>query len=146
LYIKPHIPPTQALKLNPSEFTWKRAHGAYDEERHVIEVSAQIEYGIETKADEPVAYSLRVHLMGQFQVDEARFDKGKIDKWARVNAPFILYPYLREHVFALTARAGFNPVLLPLLELPTLKIEPQLSMPAVAEVPPEPSSPKVGAR
>ncbi len=32
----------------------------------------------------------------------------------------ILQPYLREHVFALTARAGFQPLILPLIEVPTL--------------------------
>ena len=123
LYIKPHLPPNQRLGANPDEFTMKTAHTAYDEERHVIEVGSQVEYAIETKADQVAPYSLRVHIMGQFRVDESQFDKAKIDAWARINAPYILYPYLREHVFALTARAGFEPLLLPLLELPTIKIE-----------------------
>jgi preprotein translocase subunit SecB len=124
LYIKPHKPhkpPNQQIGANPYEFTLKTAHTAYDKERHVIEVGAQVEYGIETKTDEVVPYSLRVHIMGQFRVDETQFDKAKIDAWARINGPYILYPYLREHVFALTARAGFEPLLLPLLELPTIK-------------------------
>ncbi len=104
--------------------------------RHVIEVGVIIEYGIETKPDEVVPFALRVHIMGQFKVDESTFDKAKIDKWARINAPYILYPYLREHVFALTARSGFDPVLLPLVELPTIKIErkpPVVETPIVAE-------------
>jgi preprotein translocase subunit SecB len=122
LYIKSNVPLNQRLKVAPSNFRMKTAHTAYDDERHVIEVGVQIEYGIETKPEEVVPFALRVHLMGQFQVDESQFKKEKIETWARINAPFILYPYLREHVYALTARAGLDPVLLPLMELPTIKM------------------------
>jgi len=123
LYIKSHTPPNQRLGINANELILKSSHTDYDEERHVIEISAQVEYGIETKPGEAVPYSLRVHIMGQFQIDESGFGKDKIDLWARVNAPYILYPYLREHVFALTARSGFDPLLLPMVLLPTLKID-----------------------
>jgi preprotein translocase subunit SecB len=121
LYIKSHVPPNQRVKVDSGNFILKTAHSSYDEGRHVIEVSVIIEYGIETKPDEIVPYALRAHIMGQFRVDEEKFKKEKIDKWAQINAPYILYPYLREHVFALTARGGFDPVLLPLVELPTVK-------------------------
>src|ERR1700731_767258 len=82
LYIKPHIPPNQRLKVDAANFLMKTAHSSYDEERHVIEVGAQIEFGIETKPDEVVPFSMRVHIMGQFQVDETDFKKEKIDTWA----------------------------------------------------------------
>src|SRR6266496_6086773 len=114
LYIKSHVPPNQRVQVDSANFILKTAHSSYDEAQHVIEVGVIIEYGIETKPDEVVPFALRAHIMGQFKVDESTFEKAKIDKWARINAPYILYPYLREHVFALTARAGFNPVLLPL--------------------------------
>jgi preprotein translocase subunit SecB len=136
LYIKSHIPPNQRVTVDSAKFILKTAHSSYDEVRHVIEVGSIIEYGIETKPDEIVPYSLRAHIMGQFKVDEAQFKKEKIDLWARINAPYILYPYLREHVFALTARSGFDPVLLPLVELPTVKIQqppPIVETPIVAE-------------
>ncbi len=146
LYIKSHVPPNQRVQVDSANFILKTAHSSYDEAQHVIEVGVIIEYGIETKPDEVVPFALRAHIMGQFKVDESTFEKAKIDKWARINAPYILYPYLREHVFALTARAGFNPVLLPLLELPTIKIERHPAAPSVPEAPPEPSAPKIGAQ
>jgi preprotein translocase subunit SecB len=136
LYIKSHVPPNQRAQVDSAKFILKTAHSSYDEVRHVIEVGAIIEYGIETKADEVVPYELRAHIMGQFKVDETHFKKEKIDLWARINAPYILYPYLREHVFALTARGGFDPVLLPLVELPTIKFvrpPPVVETPTVAE-------------
>src|SRR4051812_27472557 len=123
LYIKAHTPPNQRLGVNADEIIFKSSHTDYDAERHVIEIGAQVEYGIETKPDEVVPYSLRVHIMGQFKIDEAVFGREKIDLWARINAPFILYPFLREHVFSLTARSGFDPLLLPLVLLPTVKVE-----------------------
>jgi len=135
LYIKSHVPPNQRVKANPENFIMKTAHSAYDEASHLIEIGVIIEYGIETKPDEVIPYSLRAHIMGQFKVDETKFKKEKIDLWARINAPYILYPYLREHVFALTARGGFDPVLLPLVELPTIKFvrPPVVETPTVAE-------------
>jgi preprotein translocase subunit SecB len=123
LYIKAHTPPNQRLGINADELIFKSSHTDYDDVRHVIEIGAQVEYGIETKATEAVPYSLRVHIMGQFQIDEAVLGREKIDLWARINAPYILYPFLREHVFSLTARSGFDPLLLPLVLLPTVKVE-----------------------
>lgn len=123
LFIQPHVPADRRLEIPSGDLIFKTAHSAYDDTRQIIEVGVQLEYGIETKPDQLVPYSLRVHLMGQFRVDEQQFDIAKIDTWARINAPYILYPYLREHVFALTARCGFDPVLLPLVELPTFKVQ-----------------------
>lgn len=137
LFIKSHVPPNQRIKVDSERFILKTAHSSYDQDRHIIEVGVIIEYGIETKPDEVLPFSLRAHIMGQFRVDEEKFKKEKIDKWARINAPYILYPYLREHVFALTARSGFDPVLLPLVELPTVKI---VRPPPIVETPASPEA------
>ena len=61
----------------------------------------------------------RVEILGLFNVDDERFPIKSVHSWAKQNAPLILYPYLREQVFSLTSRAGFEGTLLPLFQVPT---------------------------
>lgn len=49
-------------------------------------------------------------------------DELDIDSFSRINAPAIIYPYIRQHVRALTLEAGFSsPIILPVLNF--IKIE-----------------------
>ncbi len=68
-------------------------------------------------------FDLKVHLLAKFSVDQSRFPIGQIAHWTENNAPLVLYPYIREHVHALSVRAGVKPILLPLMEVPTLRID-----------------------
>ena len=63
---------------------------------------------------------MKVLLVGQFKVDDAIFPLAELDEWTALGAPLTLYPYLREEVSALTARGGARPLVLPLLQVPTL--------------------------
>jgi preprotein translocase subunit SecB len=126
LYLKANVLPSEQIEMEEGNLTFRTGHGTYDPEKHVIDVGAFVETNDELGGEEG-PFSLRVHLLGQFAVDESNFPKDKVEHWARMNAPFILFPYLREHVFALTARCGFKPVLLPLVELPTFKLEAKLT-------------------
>lgn len=36
-----------------------------------------------------------------------------IDNFAKINAPAIIFPFLREHLASLSIKAGINPILLP---------------------------------
>lgn len=65
-----------------------------------------------------IPYFLFVEVVGIFEVDESKFPPDRIYEWANANAMYVMYPYLREHVYALTSRAGFRPLLLELLEVP----------------------------
>ena len=99
------------------------AHGEYDSNNNTIQVAVKVEIG--TEKEEPLLpFSLKVELVGEFEVDEGAFPVDKISDWAKRNAPYIFFPFLREQVYSLTARAGFPPLILPLLEVPTVKIEP----------------------
>ncbi|NQT68698.1 MAG: protein-export chaperone SecB [Desulfobacteraceae bacterium] len=120
LYIRTNQYPDPSIKLELDDVPMLIGHSEYDEESNSIQVSAKIEIGIEEGSDKKTPYSLRVELVGDFFVDETEFPIAQIYDWAARNAPMILQPYLREHVFALTARAGFNPLILPLIEVPTL--------------------------
>ena len=91
----------------------------YDQDEKEIGVSAKIESGFDDEESQP--YSIRIEIVGSFRVDEDRFDVGDLEDWARRNAPLILFPYLREHAYALSSRCGFDPLILPLMEVPTFR-------------------------
>lgn len=123
LSIKANVEP------NPLEgvkvpYSLKTASSKYDKENKIISVKVKFEIadGKGDKEQQP-PFVMFVELMARFKVDDSAFPMDKIDDWAKRNAPIIIYPYLREHVYALTLRAGFMPMLLPLVEVPTFKIE-----------------------
>lgn len=66
-------------------------------------------------------YNLYVELLGIFEVDTDRFDIKYIELFCKQNAPLILYPYLKENVYNLTIRCGFDGALLPMFEIPKYK-------------------------
>ena len=102
LYIKVHQPPESAdLKLDEKGFSLRSGRSEYDEENHIIQIGVKLEIG-EEKEDQKNPFTMRVVLAGVFKVDETKFSKTHIQDWAKRNAPIILYPYLREQVFALT--------------------------------------------
>lgn len=101
-------------------FTIETGRSEYDKDKHEIQVRMKVVSG----NDEDAPLALVVEMHARFEVDESRFDVQFIEDWADKNAPLVLYPYVRENVYALTARAGFSEALLPLLEIPTFRIEP----------------------
>lgn len=54
-----------------------------------------------------------VHLVAEVKVDIAKFSAEQLPSWVKVNALMILCPFLREQVHALSARCGYNPIILP---------------------------------
>jgi preprotein translocase subunit SecB len=65
-------------------------------------------------------FHIRAEVMGEFHIDLSRFPIDKIQQWAKQNAPLVLLPFLREHLYALSQRSGFDPILLPMMMVPTL--------------------------
>lgn len=86
--------------------------------RFAIDESEPLEKN-EQFQSQPISFI--VELGGVFSVDTDQFEEEFIHDWAEKNAPLILYPYLREQVYGLSTRVGIKPVLLPLLQLPTMK-------------------------
>ncbi|HDI3228835.1 TPA: protein-export chaperone SecB [Vibrio cholerae] len=103
------------------KFKFKVAHGKYDEESSSINVGLIIELGTPETESSKEPLDLRVHILAKFHIDAGSFPVDKLEHWAQFNAPMILYPYAREHVYSLTGRVLSSPVLLPLLQVPTLK-------------------------
>ncbi len=121
LYIKANQQPDPSVEYDDRSFSMSVGHGEYDQKDKLIRISLKLEIGMDSKADESnYPFSLRISVQAEFSVKEEQFPVNQIYDWAKRNAPFILYPYIREEAFGLTARCGFRPILLPLLEVPTL--------------------------
>lgn len=95
-------------------------HSEYDRETREIQVSLSLTMHSESEGEEAdPAMTGRVSLFGIFTVDEKDFPVEQLPSWARSNAPALLYPYLREHVYGLSMRCGIRNVFLPLIVVPT---------------------------
>lgn len=130
LWIKTFIFPKVDLPEDTQKLLVGSAPGQYDEENKTRRVTLLAELGEDIDPDRVAdhikaggaPFAFRVRLVGEFQFDESRFPMEKIDQWAEQNAPIILFPYLREQIFSLTARSGFRPLVLPLVQVPTIKV------------------------
>lgn len=123
LSIKAHVPPSSEVGLKEFPYSLAVGYGKYDEKKKIVTIALKLETVENEDQKEQLPYSLKIELLAAFKVDEQRFEIKYIEDWARRNAPFILYPYLREHAYALTLRCGFEPLMLPLVEVPTSKVK-----------------------
>ena len=96
----------------------------FDEEAFVIGVGLVCTLGDDgsTEGREPSAFFIKVHILGQFKVDLARFPRKHVLDWAQKNAPVLLLPFLREHIYGLALRAGIKDIILPLVTLPVYRL------------------------
>lgn len=98
-------------------------HGEYDTDNKTITVGLKLEID-EIEGHPTPPFLLTIEIVATFKVDETKFNRDNIIDFARRNAPYIMMPYLREHAYALTAKCGFKPIVLPLTEVPTVKPKP----------------------
>ncbi len=122
LSIISNVAPDADIEANVSTCSIKIGSTNYDNKDKTIAVSLRLEVGTGNEETE-APFIMKIELVGFFEVDESRFLVEHVSDWAFKNAPFILFPYLREHAFGLSARCGFKPMLLPLLEVQTFKID-----------------------
>lgn len=104
-----------------AQFSLTHGHSGFDEDKRQICINVMSQ--IEEESDFP--FIMDVAIAGIFTIDTDNFPVDKIHHWAKHNAPLILYPYLREHVYSLALRAGYSNggVILPLLTVPSFKLE-----------------------
>jgi len=110
--------------IEESMFQLIKKHTSYDDDLKRIGVKLEVLIGHEEESDdeiEPLPFKLRVEVAGLFSVDENSFPVEHIEDWAIRNAPLILYPYVRENVYSLATRCGFQGLILPLFEVPTIR-------------------------
>lgn len=109
-------------------FTFQVGNSNLDTERSLISVGMRgfVGRSVDDAREEGAAvqhgdfpFLMRVHILGLFEVDLQQFKAEHVPRWAEMNAPLILFPYLREHIYGLASRAGLKEVILPLFILPT---------------------------
>ena len=62
---------------------------------------------------------ISVTMAGQFYITgEMDFS---VNEFLDINAPSIIYPYIRQHIRTLSLEAGIKPIILPVLNFVTLK-------------------------
>lgn len=106
--------------LQDGEFSLTSGYSEFDETDNTIAVKI----GVRIDRSESNNFDLEIELIGVFQIDLTDFKREFVERWASTNAPLVLYPFIREHVYGLTSRAGVSGgLLLPLFEVPTFKIE-----------------------
>jgi len=116
LFCRANQPPTDSIEVGDDSITIASRRTNYIEEENTIVVGLLLEIGMEDEPKTP--FSMKVELFGEFSVEEERFSKDDLPHWAAHNAPFILFPYLREQVYSLSLRCGFPPLILPLVTIP----------------------------
>jgi preprotein translocase subunit SecB len=119
LSIRADVSPDEDATIALQDCSIRVGHSKYNEQDKTIGVSLKLEVG----KDENDPVTLRIQVIGLFQVDEGRFPMNRLLEWAMGNAPVIMLPFLREHAYALTSRCGFKPLILPLAEVNTISIE-----------------------
>ncbi|MBI9054415.1 MAG: protein-export chaperone SecB [Bacteroidales bacterium] len=69
--------------------------------------------------DESEVFNALVHGVGIFEFENLQ--NKNIESYFYLNAPAILFPYIRAYVTSLTSLSGLNPITLPTLNLESLK-------------------------
>jgi hypothetical protein len=146
LRIRAHTPPDLTFEYDETEFNLEVGHSDYFADQKKIQISTRVRMGTEDPELDAegdvtgIPFFLFVEVVGIFEVDESKFPADRIYEWANANAMYIMYPYLREHVFALTSRAGFRPLLLELLEVPLFTLAKETTESSTSGTPFEPET------
>lgn len=87
------------------------------EEQIAVGIRARVSPKKSESADAPI-FVVEVDLSGQFKVNFDEFKFADLDEWSKVNAPFLLIPYVREQVYGIAVRAGIKGLVFPLFVQP----------------------------
>lgn len=109
-----------AVKYQSGDFTLSSGYSEYIKEDKRITVMMKCEIGSDKKNEVDIPFYLNVEISADFQINNNSFNEEFIYDWADKAAPYILLPYLREHVYSLSIKASIPPILLPLFEVPTI--------------------------
>jgi preprotein translocase subunit SecB len=116
-------PPSKSDRIDESEIKIVQTVMPFDEVTKRVQITLSAEFGFESTAQKPKPpFSVKVAITGEFAIADV-FPREKIPLWANRNAAFAIFPYLREGLYYITVQGGYPPILLPLLQIPTLQIE-----------------------
>ncbi|MDR3480388.1 MAG: hypothetical protein P4L91_06695 [Burkholderiaceae bacterium] len=123
LYLK-ILDPNEAQKDDLNlPFTFSTGHSSFDQDSNQISVGVFGQIGTDDEDAKSSPFVMKVNVFGQFLVDVTEFPVDQINKWASENAPLILLPFLREHIYGLASRAGIREVIVPLYVVPTYTVQ-----------------------
>lgn len=69
--------------------------------------------------DENKSFDVKIKTLGVFEFKEKQMGN-KLDNYFLVNAPAIIFPYIRSYISALTSLSGIKTINLPLMNLTSL--------------------------
>jgi len=69
--------------------------------------------------DDNKAINIEIQSIGEFFF-QSNINKEELESYFYVNAPAILFPYIRAYITTLTTLSGINPIILPTLNLSAL--------------------------
>ncbi len=70
-------------------------------------------------SDKANSIKIEIEVVGYFKY--SNIEEKKLNDFLYQNAPAILFPYIRAYISALTTLSGINPIVLPTLNLVSLK-------------------------
>lgn len=103
----PHIPITEAAdpKIHMNVGSTK----VNSDNLFTVEIELRCDLA---KGDEKIVES-QVKVAGIFELVGDNIEGLSVDTFQKVNAPAILYPFVREHLANLSIKAGMNPLIIP---------------------------------
>ena len=129
-----HRPPSPNDKIEQSTISITQSATPFNEATRRVQVTLTAEFGPGNEpSPSPPPFTVKVAMTGEFIIHPS-FLFDKINLWVTKNSAYIIFPYLRERLYYITSQGGYPPILLPLMQIPTIKIElPQPIPPAPAQ-------------
>lgn len=115
-----HKPRLAKKFLGEIDLKIKVGASEYEEGDPIVAVGIQVKATPKSKDGESPVFELDVELSGQFNVDYTQFKFEDLHEWSRINAPYLLLPYVREQLYGLALRAGIDNLILPLFIQPRI--------------------------
>ncbi|MDX4955874.1 hypothetical protein [Delftia acidovorans] len=114
LHLSVHDPILAKRYEGEVELTFKIGTSELDEQDPTLAVGMLVRAVPKDHAtDGKPPFEIEIELSGQFEVDLNIFNFEHLPAWSRVNAPFLLMPFVREQLYGLALRAGIRGVILP---------------------------------
>ena len=76
---------------------------------NILAVTLTIEF--KTSVDKDIVVSAKVKMVGNFEF--SKNSKIPLEDFGTINAPAIIFPFIREHLSNVSMKAGIQPILLP---------------------------------
>jgi preprotein translocase subunit SecB len=96
---------------NPSFETKDNINIDIQAKDNVLFVALTFTYSAGLKEVEQQEINARIKMLGVFEHSNA--DAEAVQQFGKINAPSIIFPFIREHLASLSAKSGVNTILLP---------------------------------